>query len=152
MRHLKSMEELKNLYKFEDEDLSIRKPEADVVVEEPFVQKKQFDPSKDTFKHKVRDLTKSNSISGAIQPMIQELQPMISDRANAQVNLLKMKNKVLSAINDVNVFAKPETRRKWTMSVEKTQSLIELASLMTNLCLGGAGLSKAAFDKKGLPF
>ena len=146
------MEELKKLYSFEDEDLTVRKPDVETVVEEPFVQRKQFDPSKDTFKRKERDLTKSNSISGAIQPMIQELQPLLSDRANSSANLIKMKNRVLSAINDINVFAKPETRRKWTIAVERTRSLTDLAALMTNLCLGGAGLSKAAFDKKGLPF
>lgn len=152
MKHIKSLEELQGLYKFEDEDLSVKKPETEIV-EEPFVQNKQFDPSKDQFKPKgVRDLTKTNSISGAIQPMVQELQNLMSDRVNLQANFLKMKTRVLETINDLNVVAKPETRRQWTQAVERCKDLNSLAALMTNLVLGGAGLSKAAFDKKGLPF
>ena len=153
MQHLKSFDDLKKLYKFEDEDLTIRKnPEALDVEEPSYVQNKQFDPSKDKFATKHRDLTAKNTLAAAIQPMVQELQAQLSDRANAETNFTTMKRRVLEKINDVAVSAAPETRRKWSQSVERCKNLTDLSILMTNLVLGAAGLSKAAFDKKGLSF
>lgn len=152
MQHLKSFDDLKKLYSFEDEDLSVKKSDTEEVIEEPFQQDKKFDPSKDKFSSKTRDLTQSNSLAAAIQPMVQELQGLMSDRANVVENFNKMKIKVLTAINDIKISAAPETRRKWTQSVERCRNLVDLSILMTNLVMGAAGLSKAAFVKKGLPF
>jgi hypothetical protein len=151
MQHLKSFNDLKKLYNFEEEDLSVKKSEEDIV-EEPFHQDKKFDPSKDKFSSKTRDLTKSNSLAAAVQPMVQELQALLSDRTNQIENFNKMKIKVMTAINDIKISASPETRRKWSQSVERCRNLIDLSILMTNLVMGAAGLSKAAFVKKGLPF
>lgn len=152
MQHLKSFDDLKKLYSFEDEDLSIKKADGEEIVEEPFHQDKKFDPSKDKFASNARDLTKSNTLAAAIQPMVQELQALISDRANAIENFNKMKIKVMTAINDIKVSASPETRRKWSQSVERCRNLVDLSVLMTNLVMGAAGLSKTALTKKGLPF
>jgi hypothetical protein len=135
---------------FETMDLTIRKEEKIEV--ETFVQTKFFDPSKDKYVSKKNDLTEKNSLSAAIAPMISEFDSLLKDRANHFDHLRTMKEKIIALFKDESVSASDKTRKNWIDTVTKCKDLQSLTSKMTNLYLGGAGLSQAAFAKKGVDF
>lgn len=130
-----------NLSDFEDQDLTIRKPE-ETIIDEPIVNDKEFDPTKDKFSTKKKDFTqdKYKSIASAVKPVIEELNALLLDKANQVQNFKMIQKRFLEIVNDLNVNASPQTRRKWTMSIEKAKSLLELSYMMTNLYLAAADL------------
>lgn len=118
---------------------------SETIENEEIIVVGQFDPSNDNFRVQRRDLTLSNSISAATQPLVAEMEPLLKDRINHLKHFQELKEKFANIINDESISASKETRNKWKIELQKQKNLKMLCEMITNITLAGAGL-KAGLD------
>lgn len=78
-----------------------------------------------------RDITKSNSISHAIEPLFLMMEAF---------DFETLKTEFINILNDKNISASTETRNKWLIMVNKCKTKMNLMLALKNLYLKGAGL------------
>lgn len=99
-----------------------------------------FDPTNDQFRVERRDLTLTNSISAALQPLITEMGTLSINNINHFQQFQELKLKVANIFNDKSVCASEKTRKKWKIQLEKQNNLDSLLRMMSNIVLAGADL------------
>lgn len=124
---------------FETIDLTPGVKSETIEIEEVIVVE-EFNPLNDNFRVERRDLTLTNSISAAVQPLISEMDALLKDRINHLKHFKELKEKFANIIKDESISASKETRRKWIIQLEKQKNLTMLCFMISNLTMAGAGL------------